>query len=89
MAAFEAAEAEEDKLLVDTEVGLFPVSAGGVPLIAAGPTTVGIFDGIRLGLVGEPMPGLVMIGGACNCCTSELGLEDEVWRNWLLELILD
>ena len=42
------------------------------------PTTVGMGageDGIRLFLVGELIPGLANIGGACNCCTSELGLE--------------
>ena len=33
------------------------------------------------------MLGLVMMGGACNCCTSELGLEVEVWRK-LLEVAL-
>ena len=33
------------------------------------------------------MLGLVIMGGACNCCTSELGLEVAVWRK-LLEVAL-
>ena len=44
----------------------------------ADPTTVGMGageEGTRLFLVGELIPGLAKIGGACNCCTSELGLE--------------
>lgn len=32
-------------------------------------------DGTLLLLVGELIPGFANIGGACNCCTSELGLE--------------
>ena len=31
-------------------------------------------------MVGEPKLGLVIMGGACNCCTSELGLEVAVCR---------